>query len=80
MQIVGIDTNWIYIFTAIECWWNLNSEKLRDLCRTPNIIQLIKSIRMRLEGNGARVGDRTIARTFLVGKSERPETTWKTWT
>jgi hypothetical protein len=38
---------------------------------SPNIIKMIKSSRMRLEGHVARMGERKNAYRILVGKPER---------
>jgi hypothetical protein len=37
-------------------WRKLNNEGLRDLYSSPNIIRIIKSRRMRLEGHIAQMG------------------------
>jgi hypothetical protein len=47
-------------------WTRLHNEKLNDLYSSPNIILVIKSIRMRWEGNVTRVGDMTGAYRVLV--------------
>ena len=46
------------------------NEQLRDLYSSPNIIQVIKSIRMKWAGHVTRVGKRKVAYGILVGKSE----------
>jgi len=43
---------------------------LNDLCCAPNIVGVIKSRRMRLAGNIARMGYRRVAYRVLVGKLE----------
>jgi hypothetical protein len=47
-------------------WTRLYNEKLNDPYSSPNIIRLIKSIRMRRAGHVARVGDMTGACRVLV--------------
>jgi hypothetical protein len=37
-------------------WWTLYNEALNDLYSSPNIVQVIKSRRMRLAGNVALMG------------------------
>jgi hypothetical protein len=39
-------------------WRKLHNEKLNDLYSSPNIVWVIKSRRMRLEGHVARMGER----------------------
>ena len=46
------------------------NEQLRDLYSSPNIIQVIKSRRMKWAGHVTRVGKRKVAYGILVGKSE----------
>ena len=41
-----------------EEWRKLHTEELNDLYSAPNIIRVIKSRRMRLEGRVARMGRR----------------------
>jgi hypothetical protein len=57
-------------------WRKLHNEELNDLYCSPNIIGVLKSIRMIEAGYVARMGDRRCAYRVLVGKGE--ETTWKT--
>ena len=48
----------------------LHSEELNDLYSSPNIVQVIKSRRMRWAGHVVRVGDRRGAYRVLLGRSE----------
>jgi hypothetical protein len=65
-----------------EDWRKLHKEKLHNLYSTPNIIRMIKSMRMRWEGNVARMGTKRNAYRILVGKPEgkrpqgRPRYNW----
>ena len=58
------------------------NEELNDLYSSPNIVRVIKSRRMRLVGNVARMGEERGAYRFLVGKPEekrplgRPRRRW----
>jgi hypothetical protein len=64
-------------------WRRLHNEKLNDLCSSPNIIQVIKSRRMRWAGLVARMGEGRGAYRILVGRSEgrrplgRPRRRWE---
>ena len=49
----------------------LHNEELYDLCSSPSIIRVIKSVRMRREGHVARMGDRRGAYRILVEYIER---------
>jgi hypothetical protein len=51
-------------------WKKLYNEKLNDLYSSPNIIQVIKSRRMRLVGHVARMGEGIGAYRILVGRPE----------
>jgi hypothetical protein len=57
------------------------NEELRDVYSSPSIIRIIKSRRMRWEGNAARIKNRNAYR-ILVGKPEgkrplgRPRRSW----
>jgi len=51
-------------------WRRLGNEALNDLYCSPNIIQVIKSRRMRWAGHVARIGERRAAYRVLVGKPE----------
>jgi hypothetical protein len=54
-----------------EEWSKLHNDELTDLYSSPNIVQLIKSIRMRWAGHVV-LWERGEAYTgFLVGKPER---------
>jgi hypothetical protein len=48
----------------------LHNEELHDLCSSPNIVQLIKSRRMRWAGQGAGIGEGRGVYRVLVGKPE----------
>jgi len=63
-------------------WRKLHNEELRDLYSLPNIVQVVKSRRMRWVGNVARMGERRGVHRVLVGKPEgkrplgRPRRRW----
>ena len=50
-------------------WRRLHSEELNDLYCSPNIVQVVKSRRMRWAGHVACMGERTGVYRVLVGKS-----------
>jgi hypothetical protein len=64
-------------------WRRLHNEELNDLYSSPNIIQVIKSRRMRWVGHVARMGERRGAYRILVGRPEgrrplgRPRHMWE---
>jgi hypothetical protein len=64
-------------------WRKLHNEELNDLYCSPNIFRLIKSRRMRWEGNVARMEEIRGVHRVLVGKSEgkrqlgRPGRRWE---
>jgi hypothetical protein len=64
-------------------WRRLDNEELSDLYLSPNIIRVIKSRRMRLAGNIARMGEKRGAYRILVGRPEgrrplrRPRSRWE---
>jgi hypothetical protein len=58
-------------------WRRLHSEEIYDMYSSPNIIQVIKSRRMRWMGRVACMGEGRGAHQVLAGKPEG-ETTWKT--
>jgi hypothetical protein len=58
-----------------EEWKRLHNEELYDLYSSPNVIQVIKSRRMRWARHVACMGERRGLYRVLLGK---PETTWKT--
>ena len=51
-------------------WRRLHNEKLNDLYSSPNIVQVIKSRRMRWDGHVARMGEERGVYRVLVGKPE----------
>jgi hypothetical protein len=63
-------------------WRKLHSEELHNFHSSQNIIRIIKSGRMRLEGHVARMGETRNTYRILVGKPEgkrplgRPRRTW----
>jgi len=64
-------------------WRKLHKEELNDLYSSPNIVQVIKSRRMRWAGHVARMGNRRGVYGVLVGKPEgmralaRPRLRWE---
>jgi len=52
-------------------WRILHNEELNDLYSSPNIVQVIKSRRMRWAGHVARMGEEMGVYRVLVGKPER---------
>jgi len=63
-------------------WRRLHNEVLNDLYASPNIVRVIKSIRMRWAGHVARMGEERGVYRVLVGKPEgrrqlgRPRRRW----
>ena len=61
---------------------HVHNEELNDLYCSPNIVQVIKSKRMRWAGHVARMGDRRGVYRVLVGKPDgkrplgRPRRKW----
>jgi hypothetical protein len=51
-------------------WIKVHNEELRDLCSSPSLIRIIKSMRMILGGYLARMGENKIAHRLLVRKLE----------
>jgi len=51
-------------------WRKLHNEELNDLYSSPNIVWVIKSIRMRWVGHAACRGERRGIYRVLVGKPE----------
>jgi len=49
-------------------WRKLHNEELRDLYSLPNIVQVVKSRRMRWAGHVARMGEGRSVHRVLVGK------------
>jgi hypothetical protein len=66
-----------------EEWRKLRSEELNDLYSLPNIVQVIKSRRMRWAGHIGFMGERRVVYGILVGKPEgkrplgRPTCRWE---
>ena len=52
-------------------WRKLHNEELNDLYSLPNIVRVVKSIRMRWAGHVARMEEDRGVHRVLVGKSER---------
>ena len=70
-------------------WRRLHNEELHSLYRSPNIVRVIKSRRLRWAGYVARMEDGSSAFKILTGKPtgkrplERPRRRWRTileWT
>jgi hypothetical protein len=59
-------------YEIIGGWRKLHNEELDNLYSSPNIqvIRMIKSMRMRLEGHVARMGEKPNVYRVLVGKRE----------
>ena len=55
---------------VIGKWSKIHNEELNDLYCSPNIVQVIKSRRMRWAGHVARMGERRGVYRFLEGKPE----------
>ena len=51
-------------------WRKLHNEELRDLYSLPNIVQVVKSRRMRWAGHVARMGEERGVHRVLAGKPE----------
>jgi hypothetical protein len=51
-------------------WRKLHNEELNDLYSLPNIVQVVKSGRMRWAGHVARMGENRGLHRVLVGKPE----------
>jgi hypothetical protein len=51
-------------------WKRLNNEELHDLYFSPNILQVIKSRRIRWAGHVAYIGENRGVYRVLVGKPE----------
>jgi hypothetical protein len=63
-------------------WRRLHNEELYALYSSPNVIQAIKSRRLRWAGVVARMGEREGAYRGLVGKLEErrpPGKPWRRW-
>jgi len=51
-------------------WRRLHNEELNDMYPSPNIVQVIKSRRMRWAGNVVHMGEERGVYRILVGKPE----------
>ena len=66
-------------------WRRLHNKELNDLYSSPNIVQVIRSRRMRLAGHVASMGEERGVYRFLMGKPEgkrplgRPRRRWVWW-
>jgi len=64
-------------------WRKLHNEEFSDLYSLPNILQVVKSRRMRWEGHVACMGEGRGVHRFMLGKPEgkrpllRPRRRWK---
>ena len=64
-------------------WRKLHNEELSDMYSLPNIVRVVKSIRMRWAGHVARMGEWRGVYRVLVGKPEgkrplrRPRHRWE---
>jgi len=52
---------------VIREWRKLHNEELNDLYSSPNIVQVIKSRRMRWVGHVVSMGERRAVYSILVG-------------
>jgi hypothetical protein len=59
-------------------WRKLHNEELHDLYSSPNIVRVIKSIRMRWSRHVARMGEERDVYRVLVGKPEVKKSTGET--
>jgi hypothetical protein len=51
-------------------WRKLHNDELNDLYSLPNIVQVVKSRRMRWVGHVAHMGEERVVHRLLVGKPE----------
>jgi hypothetical protein len=64
-------------------WRKLHNKEMNDLYSLPNIVQVVKSGRMRWAGHVVRMGEERRVHMVLVGKTEgkrplgRPRRRWK---
>ena len=59
-------------------WRRMHNEELNDLYSSPNIVRVIKSIRMRWAGHVARMGEERGVYKDLGGETGGKETTGET--
>ena len=69
--------HWLYSFSegprrdeVTGEWRRLHNEELNDMYSSPNIVRVIKSIRMRWAGHVAHMGEDRGVYRVLVGKPE----------
>jgi hypothetical protein len=65
----GCET-WSVTLKVMGEWMKLHNEELHNLYSSPNIMTIIKSMRMRMAGHVARMGEKRNAYRILVGKPE----------
>ena len=77
------EAKYICIIRSNREWRKLHNEELRDLYSLPNIVQVVKSRRMRWAGHLARMGAERGVHRVLVRKPEgkrllrRPRRRWE---
>jgi hypothetical protein len=58
-------------------WRKLHNEELNDLCSSPNIVQVVKSRRLRWAGHVAHMEEERGVQRVLVGKPEGKRPLWR---